>query len=96
MQTSLSTWADVIGQLFQATDDLLDVTATSQDLGKTAGKDADQNKLTYISVLGLEGTQGEVHRLHEAGSQALDRLKQSGLDVEALAEIQAFILHRGH
>jgi geranylgeranyl pyrophosphate synthase len=96
VQTSLSTWADVIGQLFQATDDLLDVTATSQDLGKTAGKDADQNKLTYISVLGLEGTQAEVHRLHEAGSQALERLKQSGLVVEALAEIQAFILHRGH
>jgi hypothetical protein len=52
--------------------------------------------LTYISVLGLEGTLAEVHRLHEAGSQALERLKQSGLAVEALAEIQAFILHRGH
>jgi geranylgeranyl diphosphate synthase type II len=96
VQASLATWAESMGQLFQATDDLLDVTASVHDLGKTTGKDRDQNKLTYVSLLGIEGTQAEILRVQEAGTYALKRLKQSGLEVEALAEIQAFILHRGH
>jgi len=96
VQEGLATWADLIGQLFQATDDLLDATASSDDLGKTAGKDADQNKLTYLRVLGIEGTQSEVNRLQEEGWHALKRLKQWGLQTEALSEIQDFIVHRRH
>jgi geranylgeranyl pyrophosphate synthase len=96
VKEGLSAWAEILGQLFQATDDLLDATACSETLGKTAGKDAEQNKLTYVSLLGLEGTQAELLRLHEAGLQVLADLKPHGLHVEALTEIQAFILQRGH
>jgi geranylgeranyl pyrophosphate synthase len=96
VQAALATWADSIGQLFQATDDLLDVSASIHDLGKTTGKDRDQNKLTYVSLLGIEGTQAEILRLGEAGLQALKRLKQWGLAVDALAELQAFMVDRGH
>jgi geranylgeranyl diphosphate synthase type II len=40
-------------------DDILDVTATSEELGKTAGKDEDTNKMTYVKLLGLEGAKAE-------------------------------------
>ena len=48
-------YGDALGLLFQIADDLLDVTQTSETLGKTAGKDSAQEKLTYPSVFGLEG-----------------------------------------
>ena len=53
-QTALDTYARAIGLAFQAVDDVLDATADSATLGKTAGKDAAANKPTYVSILGLE------------------------------------------
>lgn len=50
-------WARGLGLLFQLTDDLLDVTQSSATLGKTAGKDAEQNKKTIVAALGLKTAQ---------------------------------------
>lgn len=44
-----------LGAAFQIIDDILDVTATAEDLGKTPGKDAEQGKLTYVAALGVDG-----------------------------------------
>jgi geranylgeranyl pyrophosphate synthase len=51
----VSRYGEALGLLFQIADDLLDVTQTSEALGKTAGKDSAQDKLTYPAVFGLEG-----------------------------------------
>ena len=54
---ALSIYGAALGLAFQVVDDILDVTQASETLGKTAGKDEDLNKPTYVSVLGLEGAQ---------------------------------------
>jgi geranylgeranyl diphosphate synthase type II len=59
----LGRYAQAIGLAFQVVDDILDVTATSEELGKTAGKDLATNKATYPSLLGLEESRAIVDRL---------------------------------
>lgn len=54
-----------IGLAFQVVDDILDVTADSATLGKTAGKDADNNKPTYVSLMGLAASQSCAQALLE-------------------------------
>ena len=73
---ALSDYGDAIGVAFQVVDDILDVTQASDKLGKTAGKDQEQDKPTYVSVLGLEAARAEAKRLH---AQALDALQRTGL-----------------
>jgi farnesyl diphosphate synthase len=75
-QAALKTYGAAIGLAFQVVDDILDVTADSATLGKTAGKDADQDKPTYVSVLGLERSAAHAQELL---GQALAALAQSGL-----------------
>jgi geranylgeranyl pyrophosphate synthase len=71
---AISAYADAIGLMFQVIDDLLDVTQTSEHLGKAAGKDADKGKLTYPGLLGVEASREQVKQLQTAAHQALDRL----------------------
>jgi len=73
---ALSLYGAAIGLAFQVVDDILDVTQASETLGKTAGKDVDSNKPTYVSVLGLEGAQRQAQTLRE---RAQDALAGSGL-----------------
>ena len=63
-----------IGLLFQITDDLLDVTQTTEQLGKTAGKDTASQKATYPAVLGIGATSTAIDDLRAAGSELADRL----------------------
>src|SRR5690606_31423666 len=56
-------YAQAAGLMFQIVDDLLDVTATTQQLGKATGKDADKGKLTYPGVIGVDASRAEVARL---------------------------------
>jgi hypothetical protein len=63
---ALSDFGSAIGLAFQVVDDVLDVTADSATLGKTAGKDAQADKPTYVSVLGLERSRGTDLGLHWA------------------------------
>jgi farnesyl diphosphate synthase len=73
----LSEYGSAIGLAFQVVDDILDVTADSVTLGKTAGKDAAQDKPTYVSVLGMARSQTYVLELR---ARALQALQESGLD----------------
>jgi farnesyl diphosphate synthase len=89
---ALSDFGAALGVAFQVVDDILDVTQDSDVLGKTAGKDADQNKPTYVSLLGLGGARERAATLH---ARALSALSASGLgDVHALATLADRILDR--
>ena len=68
---ALTDYGRAFGLLFQATDDLLDVTGDSARMGKTLGKDAESGKLTCISAYGLEGTRALVARQHDDAVKAL-------------------------
>ena len=68
---SLSRYGEAIGLMFQVVDDVLDVTQTTEQLGKTAGKDAQQDKLTYPGLIGLDASRAEVQRLR---TEAIDAL----------------------
>ncbi len=69
----LRDYGRALGLAFQVVDDILDVTADSATLGKTAGKDAAQDKPTYVSLLGLEGARAQAHDLLARSLAALDR-----------------------
>ena len=68
---ALAGYGEAIGLAFQVVDDILDVTQASSILGKTAGKDLDNNKPTYVSVLGLEPALRRAHELRDAARAAL-------------------------
>ncbi len=69
---ALSDYGAAIGLAFQVVDDVLDVTQDSEVLGKTAGKDQDANKPTYVSVLGLEEAKAYACRLRDEAHRALN------------------------
>ncbi|MEO7337336.1 MAG: polyprenyl synthetase family protein [Caldimonas sp.] len=70
---ALSDYGDAIGLAFQVVDDILDVTQASATLGKTAGKDMNDNKPTYVTVLGLESARRHAAELRRKAHAALDR-----------------------
>ena len=93
---ALTDYGHTMGLAFQIVDDVLDATQPSDTLGKTAGKDADANKPTYVSLLGLDGARREADELL---AQALAALARSGLSAEATGALAALahrIVHRDH
>lgn len=94
VMTALQRYGAAIGLAFQVVDDILDVTADSATLGKTAGKDADADKPTYVSLLGLARARAYAQALHD---EALSALVQSGLsDVRALRALADMVVERSH
>ncbi|WP_299796258.1 polyprenyl synthetase family protein [Ramlibacter sp.] len=88
----LANYGRAMGLAFQVVDDILDVTADSATLGKTAGKDAAQEKPTYVSLLGLPRARAYAVELLE---QALDALATTGLpDTRALLALAEMVVHR--
>jgi geranylgeranyl pyrophosphate synthase len=67
----LTEFGEAVGLMYQIVDDLLDVTQTTEHLGKAAGKDAGRHKLTYPAVHGVEGSRREIERLRRAAADAL-------------------------
>lgn len=93
---ALCEFGDAMGLAFQIVDDVLDATQGSDKLGKTAGKDADANKPTYVGLLGLDGARAESAQLLARARQAL---VQSNLGDDATAMLTALaerIVHRDH
>ncbi len=76
MLESFDAYARAIGLAFQVVDDVLDVEASSAELGKTAGKDAQQGKPTYVSMLGLTEAKAWAERLRQDAHRALDQLPE--------------------
>jgi farnesyl diphosphate synthase len=90
--TGLANYGRAMGLAFQVVDDILDVTADSATLGKTAGKDAAQEKPTYVSLLGLERARAYATELLQ---QAIDALATTGLpDTRALLALAEMVVHR--
>ncbi len=93
-RAALSRYGHAIGLAFQVVDDILDVTQDTQVLGKTAGKDQEQFKPTYVSLMGLQAAQEHAQELHE---QALAALADSALpDTQRLRELADLVVHRQH
>lgn len=92
-RTALRTYGEAIGLAFQVADDVLDATASSSALGKTAGKDAAQGKLTYVAVHGLAAARREAERLEQ---EALNALAPLGTPANSLRALGRFVVRRDH
>jgi geranylgeranyl diphosphate synthase, type II len=88
---AVTRYGAALGLLFQITDDLLDVTGSREDLGKTPGKDARSRKATYPSLYGIEATRERAQVVYAEACAALDRVERS---TERLRAIARFILER--
>jgi farnesyl diphosphate synthase len=86
-------YAACVGLAFQVVDDVLDVEGTAQSLGKTAGKDAAQQKPTYVSLLGLDGARQRIAALRAEAHAALSAF---GMSARRLREIADWIVLRTH
>jgi geranylgeranyl pyrophosphate synthase len=84
-------YATQLGLLFQITDDLLDVTATAEALGKTPGKDARSSKATFPGIYGIEATRERARHVHQ---EALTALAEMDCETVLLRAIADFILER--
>ncbi len=90
--SALEVYGDSIGLAFQVIDDVLDVTQASDKLGKTAGKDVDANKPTYVSLMGLDAAVRHAWELRDRAQSALAR---SGLrDTERLGQLADKVVER--
>ncbi len=88
-----SEFAGWLGLAFQVQDDILDVTSSTETLGKTNGKDEAANKSTYVQLLGLEQAQVKLAQLHQKALQALQRIPYNTQLLENFAEQ---LLNRDH
>jgi farnesyl diphosphate synthase len=82
----LDRFGKFIGLAFQVVDDVLDARSSTATLGKTAGKDAKNNKPTYVSALGLDGARKFAAQLRDDALRALDALPQNGGRLRQLAD----------
>lgn len=84
---ALRTYADAVGLAFQVVDDILDATADSATLGKTAGKDAANNKPTYVSLLGLDASLALAEKLRHDAHGALQPFEKGADRLRDLADL---------
>jgi farnesyl diphosphate synthase len=90
-RAALSRYADKVGLAFQIADDILDVEATPEQLGKATQKDRSAGKATFIDLLGLDGARRKARQLVEEASAALDPF---GPPADTLREAARFIVER--
>ncbi|MDU2580546.1 MAG: polyprenyl synthetase family protein [Veillonella sp.] len=86
-------YANCLGLLFQITDDILDVTGTIEELGKTPGSDIRQDKSTYVSLLGLDEARNEAHAVAQKAHAALATIED---DTHILSAIIDYLMDRTH
>jgi farnesyl diphosphate synthase len=83
----LDNYAGALGLAFQIRDDILDVEGDSHQLGKTAGKDAEQSKSTYPALIGIDGSRTLLDELGESLRDALAPMGDRGAELLALGEL---------
>lgn len=88
---NLDRYARSIGLSFQIQDDILDEESNTEQLGKTQGKDRDNNKPTYPSLLGMDGAKQKALECH---SEAVNALSQFGNEANLLRELSRYIIER--
>jgi geranylgeranyl diphosphate synthase type II len=88
---ALTRFGHSLGLAFQIIDDILDVTQTSEKLGKSAGKDLTAQKATYPAVIGLDASRIEARRLTK---KAQNSLTSFGSEAEPLREVANYLLVR--
>lgn len=86
-------YAAHLGSAFQIVDDILDVTSTAEELGKTPGKDSEQGKMTHVAVYGLDGARKMAAEESAAAKRELDGLL--GAD-DFLMLLPDYLVHRSH
>ena len=91
--TKLDHYAKCIGLSFQVKDDILDEESDTATLGKTQGKDKDNDKPTYPALLGLAGAKQKAQELHE---MALENLSIFGNEADLLRDLSLYIIQRTH
>jgi len=89
----LDHYAKCIGLSFQVKDDILDEESDTATLGKTQGKDKDNDKPTYPALLGLAGAKQKAQELHE---QAIESLNGFGPEADLLRDLSLYIIQRDH
>ena len=89
--SALRQFGQALGLAFQVQDDVLDIIADTEQLGKTAGKDEQAEKSTYPALMGLEQAQGYAQQLHNQAAEALESIDG---DISHLKVITDFLLHR--
>ncbi|MGH3087813.1 MAG: polyprenyl synthetase family protein [Rubrobacteraceae bacterium] len=89
---AVSAYAAELGLCFQIVDDLLNATATTEALGKSAGSDAELGKATFVGVHGLEGARAQAD---ESVERALSALAKVHGDTSGLRDLALFVRHRG-
>lgn len=92
----LNDYGKAIGLAFQIVDDILDVEGDTASLGKTVGKDAREEKPTYVSILGLDAAKHLAREQHEKALEALAKLPPSLSGRDRLKEIADFIIARSY
>ena len=93
MQNAVDKFASHLGLAFQIADDLLDYQADADQLGKPAGRDAEQGKASFVELLGLEEARRQADSLIEDGYASLDQFGDAADGLRGLAQ---FVINRNH
>ena len=78
VRAAFSEYGEMLGIAFQVADDILDACSTSESMGKTVGKDAQEGKLTYVSLYGVEESKKRLAELTEAAKHAIEPVDADG------------------
>lgn len=98
-KSALVIYAQALGVAFQVVDDILDCTQSTEVLGKTAGKDEENDKPTWVSVLGVEGAKAKAKAMEREALQALQMLEErlgEQVGIDYLRHIADLVLQRTH
>lgn len=94
LESNLTDFAGHIGLAFQIKDDLLDVTSTKELLGKTTGKDAAEEKSTFVTLYGIDKARELLQNETDEAFHALVMLEEDGFDTHFLKDLNRYLLER--
>jgi geranylgeranyl diphosphate synthase type II len=96
LSVPLERFAAKLGLAFQIQDDILDVTASAEKLGKSTGKDARDQKSTSCTILGLDAARNVLEEETARAIASLEEAGQAGCDIRFLTDLTTFLLKRDH